>query len=302
MSNLEEIKIKIIKNGKIYNKLEKTYYTTGKPNKYFLIEENNEEKICAKHFKDYLVECQECHRLVNMKGNVLSVINKNRYLCKYCRNKGERNGMYGKKLSEEKRKQMSEYMKLHPSFKGRHHTKESKRLISEANKGKLSGEKNPMYGVNVYKLIEQRDGIEQVNRIKQKISELTKGKNNPFYGKHHTEKVKETLRKHCKSKKFLEMLKSKEYKKKLVEGMLNSQKLKDSRASKEYKEKLKKALENSESFNAYKQYRKTEKYRELKRKQAAKQIIRNLELLGKNDGKNTLFQILILKHVNILMN
>ena len=38
-----------------------------------------------------------------------------------------------------------------PSFKGKHHTKESKKKISEALKGKLAGENNPMYGVRVEK-------------------------------------------------------------------------------------------------------------------------------------------------------
>lgn len=164
--------------------------------------------------------------------------------------------MFGKNLSSETRKKLSEHQKQHPSFKGRHHTEESKKLISKANEGRLIGEKNPMYGINVYEMILQRDGVERVNEIKNKLSNRMKGENNPFYGKHHTEKTKEILRQYCKSEKFLELQKSEEYRRKLIEGMLNSQKLKDSRVSKEYKEKLKKALENSEAYRAYQDYRK----------------------------------------------
>lgn len=60
---------------------------------------------------------------------------------------------------------------------------EFKRKLSEANKGKLVGEKNPMYGKAWSE--EQR----------KKWSEQMSGENNPFYGKHHSEETKKKLSK-----------------------------------------------------------------------------------------------------------
>lgn len=42
-----------------------------------------------------------------------------------------------------------------PSFKGRHHTEETKRKLSENHKGRMSGTKNPMYGKRVEKTLKQ---------------------------------------------------------------------------------------------------------------------------------------------------
>lgn len=62
--------------------------------------------------------------------------------------------MFGFKYSEEQKQKMSEERsgKNNP-FYGRKHTLETKQKISKANKGKLTGENNPMFGVNVYEKI-----------------------------------------------------------------------------------------------------------------------------------------------------
>jgi hypothetical protein len=60
--------------------------------------------------------------------------------------------------------------KISEANKGKNFTKEHRRNLSVANKGKQVGEKNPMYGVH---------------RI---------GKNHPMWGKHHNEETKEKLR------------------------------------------------------------------------------------------------------------
>jgi group I intron endonuclease len=62
---------------------------------------------------------------------------------------------------------------------------EAKRKISEANKGRLLGEKNHLYGVRKYR------------------------EENPFYGKHHTEETKEKLSKIHKGTKHTEEAKQK---------------------------------------------------------------------------------------------
>lgn len=74
--------------------------------------------------------------------------------------KKENNPMYGKKLSEEHKKKISE------ANKGKIMPEEAKRKISEANKG------------NKYFL-----GKTHSEETKRKISEKLKGKNNPMYGK-----------------------------------------------------------------------------------------------------------------------
>ena len=79
-------------------------------------------------------------------------------------------------------------------------SEDAKKKISEANKGRLAGEKNPLYGVRRYgednpfygrshtedtkeKIRNKRIGTHMAEETKQKISNATKGENNPRYGK-----------------------------------------------------------------------------------------------------------------------
>lgn len=79
---------------------------------------------------------------------------------------GNGNHMYGKQLSEERKKQ-SGRSGTSNAFYGKHHSKETKLKISNANKGKpgLTGDKNGMFGKK------------HKDETKQKIS-----KNNPYTG------------------------------------------------------------------------------------------------------------------------
>ena len=74
---------------------------------------------------------------------------------------GKSNPNYGKNMSG----------KNNPMF-GKHHTEETKKKISDANKGKFAGENNPMYG----------------------NGDKIKGENNPMYGKQHTEETKRKMK------------------------------------------------------------------------------------------------------------
>ena len=216
---IKKINIRIIRNGIFFDKLERIYDEKHKRYLCFLISEDNSIKISASKFTNYQIECNECHNLSQMKGSVLTKISKQVFLCRSCRNKGERNGFYGK-----------------------HPTEETKR----------------------------------------KISESLKGDKNPFYGKHHTEETKQKIREFCLREERLSIIKSEEYRKKIVNGMINSTKLKESRASEEYKEKLSKALKNSEKL---KEAHQNEEYRNLRRKITCEQIRRNIELTGKDISK-----------------
>ena len=57
---------------------------------------------------------------------------------------GEKNHRYGKKLTEEQRKLRSVVLSGENNpFYGKSHTEETKKILSEKNKGRFSGEKNP---------------------------------------------------------------------------------------------------------------------------------------------------------------
>lgn len=77
---------------------------------------------------------------------------------------GKNNPMYGKKWSENKRKQMTEMFIKNPPMKGKHHSEKTKKQWSKIRKGK-----DPFINLS----------FEQ----KQKIYEKFVGKNNPMYGK-----------------------------------------------------------------------------------------------------------------------
>ena len=71
------------------------------------------------------------------------------------------------------------------AMKGKHPSEETKNKISEANKGKHTGEYNSFYGRH------------HSEKTRNKLSEINKGKHtgadNPFYGKHHTEETKNKM-------------------------------------------------------------------------------------------------------------
>nr|DAL08534.1 MAG TPA_asm: intron associated endonuclease [Caudoviricetes sp.] len=86
-------------------------------------------------------------------------------------------------------------------------SEEAKKKISEANKGRLAGKNNPLYGVrrcgedNPFygkshtedtkeKIRNKRIGTHLTEETKQKISNATKGENNPRYGKTLEEETK----------------------------------------------------------------------------------------------------------------
>lgn len=75
------------------------------------------------------------------------------YKCSGISRRGKNNPSYknppnkGKEFGEEWKKNLSEAHKKIPSnFEGKHHTEESKRLMSKSRKGKNAGENHPFYG------------------------------------------------------------------------------------------------------------------------------------------------------------
>ena len=102
---------------------------------------------------------------------------------------GENNPMYGVRLMGEKN-----------PFYGKHHTEETKKKISEANKRNgrsLSGENNPMYGKH------------HTKEAREKMSLARLGIKNHNYGKPMTEYAKEKNRQAHLGKKMSEATKTK---------------------------------------------------------------------------------------------
>lgn len=79
--------------------------------------------------------------------------------------------------------------KLSELKKGKHHSEETKRKMSEAAKG----EKNPMYGKCCTGEKNPMYGRKHSEQSKRKMSEANRGKNNPMYGKHLSEEHRRKL-------------------------------------------------------------------------------------------------------------
>lgn len=100
-------------------------------------------------------------------------------------------GASGYELSEETRSKISEALKGRFSgennpFYGQHHTEESKKRMSEIKKKTYVGENHPFYGKS------------HTEESKKKMSKARKGRytkeNNPFYGKQHSEETRAKMR------------------------------------------------------------------------------------------------------------
>lgn len=102
-------------------------------------------------------------------------------------------------------------------FTGCHLSDEAKQKISDANKGRLIGDKNPMYGVTPRERMDKdtynswlkqtnarvsseefKEKMRKINTGKKYSDEINvkkgcKGENHPMYGKHHTEETKEKI-------------------------------------------------------------------------------------------------------------
>ena len=86
------------------------------------------------------------------------------------------NGLYyGRPASELVFMRNGEHKTLHS--KGKHHSEETRRKISEASKGRTLSEEH-----------------------RKKLSESLSGENNPFFGKHHSEDTRRKISESCKGK------------------------------------------------------------------------------------------------------
>ena len=98
-------------------------------------------------------------------------------------NTGEKNGMYGKKHSEETKKKIAQ---KHTGMRASDATKQK---LSEMRKGK----RNPMYGTHRFGKENPMYGKKQTDEVKQRISECNTGEKNGMYGKQMSEKAKREI-------------------------------------------------------------------------------------------------------------
>jgi len=133
----------------------------------YILESELYNKILLKdtHNKKIEYECDDCKNKTQLKKircltrfNVL-------FLCKKCRFKGERNGMFNKKHSKETKKLFSKTRKgvLNP-FYNKKHTNKTKKRIGNKNKEQLKKRKNPMAIHNVYEWMVLKYGKEKADK------------------------------------------------------------------------------------------------------------------------------------------
>lgn len=178
-------------------------------------------EIKRKDFKNFKVVC-ECGNSDTIKVLSGYLIDR-KWSCRCCRNKGVNNGMYGKSHSCDIKLLMSELRSGEKNpFYGKHHSDETKNKISTKNKGKLIGDKNPMFNVNVYDYIKERYGEEEgefkIKQLKEKLSLACTGDKNGFYGKKHSEETRV---------KLSESMKNSEKHKEASNSLITRQKISD---------------------------------------------------------------------------
>ena len=150
----------------------------------------NGDEILRKNVKDVSVEC-ECGCVYNLKYFNNKLIEK-KWTCRSCRTKGEKNPMYGRKMSkEEKDKRSKDMMGDKNHFYGKKHSNKFKKKLSEKRKGKWGiGNNNAMYGINVYDVLVEKYGNEAANKMwidkSKKHSTRMSGRNNPMFNVHLT--------------------------------------------------------------------------------------------------------------------
>lgn len=110
----------------------------------------------------------------------------------------------GRKFSEEHRKKIAEAMKGDQRNKGRHHTEEARRHMSEGHKGKPHSEEQKrkvsqkLKGHSVSeetrkKLSKASKGRKHSEEAKRKMSESAKRRPSNFKGKHHSEESRKKM-------------------------------------------------------------------------------------------------------------
>lgn len=180
---------------------------------------------------DIIIVCSECDTEINLKMISKKMID-TKYLCRSCRNSGERNGMYGKNvyeiwknkygidIADKKYKKLIENRSGENNYwYGKNITEELKNKISIANKGKLAGNKNPMYGKSLIEHWEEtlthEESMRKWEESNKKRSQKMSGEFNPFYGKKHDSKTRKKISETLKNSDKNTSYRNKDYREKI---------------------------------------------------------------------------------------
>jgi len=214
---------------------DKTYDDFELINGTFFIKNKIGDTIKCKNAIEFEIECVKCLSKIKIKKIKRYHLDKD-YICIRCRTKGENNPMYGKRMSDEKKLEISKKNsgENNPFF-GKKHTDETKKKIGEKNKEHMKGENNPMYKKSVFDIWVEKYGKEKADELmkNKSLKHSFSGENNPFFGKKHTDETRKKLSESLKnSDKLKKLVNSKEYREKM------SNKLKNRKFSDEHKRKL----------------------------------------------------------------
>jgi endogenous inhibitor of DNA gyrase (YacG/DUF329 family) len=162
-------------------------------------------KVTSKEYYDKFLR-KDSEGICPVCGKETSYISLNRGYRKFCSNKcansKENNPMFGKHLSEETKKKLSDANKgeNNPNY-GKHRSEETKKKISDANKHPSEETRK--------KMSDAHRGKHRSEETRKKISEAKKGGNNPNYGKHRSEETKKKISDTNKGKRRSEETKKK---------------------------------------------------------------------------------------------
>ena len=200
--------MKIIFEDKIYDIFEII-------NNTFFIKNDNGDIMKCRDIEFFDIECKKCSSIIHLKHIGKCHLIKD-FFCRSCRTSGEKNPMYGKIMSDEKRSILSEkYSGEKNPFFGKKHTNETKNKIGNKNKEHMIGENNPMYKKSFFDVWIKKYGMEKAKKMLEKKSSehsnKMKGDKNPFFGKSHTNISKLKIIETLKTGKHSEIIKSKKY-------------------------------------------------------------------------------------------
>lgn len=211
----------IIINGKKLINIRKV----GRTNIYTLANNTN---LTNKDFQKIETECPTC--LIIRPIKKLHNYNlKKASECHTCKASGSKNGFFGKK-----------------------HNNKTKKKISNKNKNRLTGSKNPMYGISLMEHWTNKYGKIIADKKRQehleKLSIALSGKKNPFYGKKHNKKTLKIIQE--KNEIYRNNL-SAEEKEKISKKLSDSQKKLYQQNPKDYISKRRKAgkISSTKSYN-----------------------------------------------------